>query len=152
VTVPLPTLTGVARLVDDPDLRFTQSGTAVAKIRLAFNSRKKDPSGNWVDGDTLWIDGTAWQHLAENCAETLAKGMEVLVTGEVRTESWEKDGQKHSRAALLIRSIAPNLAYATARVTKADRNGNSGPSNGQQNNRPQQQRQNDPWASDEPPF
>ncbi|WP_045306374.1 single-stranded DNA-binding protein [Saccharothrix sp. ST-888] len=152
--MPLPTLTGIARLIDDPELRFTQAGNGVAKIRLAFNSRKKDAAGNWIDGDTLWIDGTVWQHLAENCAESLTKGMEVLVTGEVRTETWEKDGQKHSKPALLIRSIGPNLAYATARVQKTQRDGNSTPNSRQQpqTQHGQQTPANDPWATEQPPF
>ncbi|WP_181442263.1 single-stranded DNA-binding protein [Streptomyces tateyamensis] len=157
--MPLPTLTGTARLVADPELRITPNGAPVCTIRLAFNSRKQDPNGNWIDGDTFWIRGTAWKQLAENAAETLAKGMEVIVTGELRTESWDKDGQKHQQAALMIRSIGPSLTGATARVTKADRNSQ------QQRQQPQQQRpqqpQNDPWASDttqntswgtEPPF
>ncbi|WP_327230833.1 single-stranded DNA-binding protein [Streptomyces murinus] len=151
----LPTLTGVGRLVDDPELRFTQSNKAVATVRLAFNSRRLNPQTNqWEDGDTFWVRGTLWEKLAENAAETLAKGMEVCITGELRTEQWEKDGQKHSQPSLLIRSIGPNLAYATASVTKAGAQ--------QQRPAPQQQRrqgppQDDPWAtgpstSEEPPF
>ncbi|WP_282795156.1 single-stranded DNA-binding protein [Streptomyces sp. CC224B] len=156
----LPTMTGVGRLVDDPELRFTQSQKAVVTIRLAFNSRRRDDRGEWVDGDTFWIRGTAWEHLAEHIAETLAKGMEVLVTGDLRTESWEKDGQKHSQPSLTIRSIGPNLAYATASVTKASTQQQSG---GQQRPAaPQQQHrqappQDDPWAvegptTNQPPF
>ncbi|MGW3166952.1 single-stranded DNA-binding protein [Streptomyces sp. NPDC001142] len=156
----LPTMTGVGRLVDDPELRFTQSGKAVASVRLAFNSRRRNPQTNeWEDGDTFWVRGTLWEGLAEHAAESLAKGMEVLVSGELRTESWEKDGQKHSQPALLVRSIGPNLAYATASVSKAGAQQSGG---GQQRSAPQQQRrqapaQDDPWAtgpaaSDEPPF
>ncbi|MGW4950633.1 single-stranded DNA-binding protein [Streptomyces parvulus] len=163
----LPTMTGVGRLVEDPELRFTQSSKAVATVRLAFNSRRLNPQTNqWEDGDVFWIRGTLWEKLAENAAASLEKGMEVIVTGELRTESWEKDGQKHSQPALTIRSIAPNLAYATAQVTKANAQQQGG---GQQRSTPQQQRrqsppQDDPWAtgpattsqgsgySDEPPF
>jgi single-strand DNA-binding protein len=156
-------MTGVGRLVDDPELRFTQSGKAVASVRLAFNSRRLNPqTQQWEDGDTFWVRGTLWERLAENAAETLAKGMEVLVTGELRTESWEKDGQKHNQPALLIRSIAPNLAFATATVTKAT--GQQSAGGQQQRPAPQQQRRqappaDDPWAVDqangysaEPPF
>ncbi|MFI7394052.1 single-stranded DNA-binding protein [Streptomyces tendae] len=165
----LPTMTGVGRLVDDPELRFTQSGKAVATVRLAFNSRRLNQQTNqWEDGDVFWIRGTLWEKLAENASESLEKGMEVLVTGELRTESWEKDGQKHSQPSLLVRSIAPNLAYATAQVTKANSQQQGGGQ--QQRSAPQQQRrqgppQDDPWAtgpatsgaqaggySDEPPF
>ncbi|MFB6771109.1 single-stranded DNA-binding protein [Streptomyces sp. NPDC056337] len=166
----LPTMTGVGRLVDDPELRFTQSGKAVATVRLAFNSRRlNQQTQQWEDGDVFWIRGTLWEKLAENASESLEKGMEVLVSGELRTESWEKDGQKHSQPSLLVRSIAPNLAYATAQVTKANAGGQQ-QGGGQQRSAPQQQRrqgppQDDPWAtgpatasqgsgydSDEPPF
>jgi single-strand DNA-binding protein len=166
----LPTLTGVGRLTADPELRFTQSQKAVASIALAFNSRRLNKQTNqWEDGDTFFIRGTVWERLAENAAETLAKGMEVLITGDVRTESWEKDGVKHERPALLIRSIAPNLAYAVAQVSKdaqGQQNGQGGqrqtgrpPQNGQQQNRQGPPPADDPWAvdnangySNEPPF
>lgn len=161
--MPLPTMTGVGRVVADPTLRFTQGGAAVANVRLVFqNRRKNDQTQQWEDGDTLWIDGTAWNTLAEHIAETLTQGMEVLVSGEPRTETWEKDGQKHSRVSLTIRSIGPSLAYATATVKKAQRDGQPAPQGGvqRQPQHPQQARQqphNDPWATDttgrtEPPF
>ncbi|WP_432041454.1 single-stranded DNA-binding protein [Streptomyces cadmiisoli] len=168
----LPTLTGVGRLTGDPELRFTQSSKAVASIPLAFNSRRKNDRGEWEDGDTFFVRGTVWERLAENASETLAKGMEVIVTGELKTERWEKDGQKYERPALLIRSIAPSLAFAVATVSKdaaSQQNGQGGqrPTQGQQ--RPAQgqtqRRQgpapanDDPWAVDaangyssEPPF
>jgi len=159
----LPTMTGVGRLVDDPELRFTANGKAVATVRLAFNSRRlNQQTQQWEDGDTFWIRGTLWEKLAENAAESLAKGMEVLVTGDLRTESWEKDGQKHSQPSLLVRSIGPNLAYATASVTKAGgAQQNGGQQRTAQTQRPQTQNrqappQDDPWAtgpgSNEPPF
>ncbi|MGW5408982.1 single-stranded DNA-binding protein [Streptomyces spiralis] len=166
----LPTLTGVGRLTADPDLSFTQSSKAVASIPLAFNSRRRNPQTNeWEDGDVLYIRGTAWERLAENAAETLTRGMEVLVTGDLRTERWEKDGQKHERTALLIRSIAPNLAYAVANVSKdaagqqnaqGGQRGTGQPQRGQtQRSRPTNPPQDDPWAvdqangySNEPPF
>ncbi|MER5677393.1 single-stranded DNA-binding protein [[Kitasatospora] papulosa] len=155
----LPTLTGVGRLTADPELRFTGSGKAVADIRLAFNSRRLNPQTNqWEDGDVMYVRGSCWERLAENAAETLERGMEILVTGELRTESWEKDGQKHERTALLIRSIAPNLAFATAKVTKSTpgQNGGQGgaqrPAQGQQGraqqSRPSQPPADDPWAVD----
>lgn len=146
--MPLPTITGVARVVADPELRITNGGNPVCSIRLVFaNRRKNEQSGQWEDGDQLWIDGTAWQQLAENCAQTLAKGMEVIVTGEIRTESWERDGQRHSKTSLQIRSVGPSLAWATAQVRKADR---QQPQQGGQPQRPQQSRQQpqpDPWAT-----
>ncbi|WP_224275786.1 single-stranded DNA-binding protein [Streptomyces sp. LS1784] len=162
--MPLPTMTGVGRVVADPELRFTPNGAAVTRVRLVFQNRRlNQQTQQWEDGDTLWIDGTAWNQLAEHVAETLTQGMEVLVTGEPRTESWEKDGQKHSRVSLTIRSIGPSLAFATAKVQKAQRDSQQGGNQGnrqQSAQRPQQahqQPQNDPWASDtghgtEPPF
>ncbi|MEU2797680.1 single-stranded DNA-binding protein [Streptomyces sp. NPDC007117] len=164
----LPTLTGVGRLTADPELRFTPNGKAVASVPLAFNSRKLNRQTNeWEDGDVLYVRGSAWERLAENLVETLAKGMEVMVSGELRTESWEKDGQKHERTALLIRSIAPSLAFATAVVSKVTSGQNGGQGGGQargqargqgQQTRPTQPPADDPWAIDnakgysEPPF
>lgn len=162
----LPTLTGVGRLTGDPELRFTQAGKAVASIPLAFNSRRKNDRGEWEDGDTFFVRGTVWERLAENATETLAKGMEVIVTGDLRTERWEKDGQKHERPALLIRSIAPNLAFAVAQVSKdaaSQQNGQGGQRPAQQRGQTQRRQgqppADDPWAvdqangySNEPPF
>lgn len=162
----LPTLNGTARLIEDPELRFAAgSGKAVIKVRLAFNARKKDAQGNWVDGDSFFINGTAFDQAAENIAETLQRGMEVVVSGRLRTESWEtKEGEKRSTPSLLIDSIGPSLRFATAKVTKAS--GGSG-SGRQDFNQAQQQSAPaaDPWASqgaqsggwgnqgsDEPPF
>ncbi|MEH0428807.1 single-stranded DNA-binding protein [Streptomyces stelliscabiei] len=161
----LPTLTGVGRLTADPELRFTQAGKAVASIALAFNSRRlNQQTQQWEDGDTFFVRGSVWERLAENATESLAKGMEVIVTGELRTESWEKDGQKYERPALLIRSIAPNLAYAVAKVSKdaaSQQNGGGQQRPPQNQQRPQGQQQyrqgppqDDPWATgpNEPPF
>jgi single-strand DNA-binding protein len=159
----LPTITGVGRLAADPELRFTPNGNAVLRVRLVFSKRRKnEQTQQWEDGDQFWVDGTAWQQLAEHCAETLTKGMEVLVSGEIRTETWDKDGQKHSKPSLLIRSIGPNLAGATAQVRKPDRQ--QPQQSTQRPQQPRQQPQNDPWAtngtptstgsgwSEEPPF
>lgn len=170
--MPLPTISGVARLVADPELRFTPGGAAVASVRLAFNSRRKnEQTQEWEDGDTFWVRGSAWRELAEHVAESLTKGMEVVVSGELKTQTWEKDGVKHQTAELNIRSIGPSLAFAIARVEKATSGGAQG---AQQTQRPQQSQQrqappqDDPWAtgpsathnrapagsgfSDEPPF
>ncbi|MFE0727909.1 single-stranded DNA-binding protein [Streptomyces antibioticus] len=164
--MPLPHIEGIGRLTADPELRFVASGKAVANISIAFNSRRKNERGEWEDGDTLFLRGSVWERLAENVAESLAKGMEVAVTGELYTESWEKDGQKHERAAVRIRSIAPSLAYAVAKVSK-DAQSQQGAQNGSQTapraqtqrTRPTNPPQDDPWAvdnarsySDEPPF
>jgi single-strand DNA-binding protein len=147
--MPLPTLNGTARLVADPDLRVTPNGNAVCSMRLVSSNRKKDDAGNWVDGDQLWIDATAWHQLAEHCAESLTKGMEVVFSGELRTQSWEKDGQKHNKTELTVRSIGPSLAWATAQIRKADRTQQQPTGQRQQPQQHRQQPQNDPWASNQ---
>lgn len=159
----LPQLSGVARLIEDPELRFSASGGAVVKIRLAFNSRKKDQSGQWVDDATFFVRGTAFGQAAENVAASLQRGMEVMVVGRMKTESWEKNGEKRSEAALLVDSIGPSLRFATAQVEKS-----GGQGQGRQEFQQARQAQGaasaeDPWAqpsapaqsggfSDEPPF
>lgn len=123
----LPTMTGVGRLTESPELRFTPSGKAVARVRLAFNSRRKNQAtGEWEDGDVFYIDGSIWDSEAEHVAESLDKGIEVLVSGDLKTRQYEKDGQKRSVNELTIRSIGPSLRSATAKVTKANRSGSGG--------------------------
>lgn len=124
----LPTLHGTGRCTGDPEMRFAQSGTAVCTVNLAFNSRKRDEQGNWVDGDTMFIRGTAFQQLAEDMAESLEKGTEVVVSGRVKLDQWEdkETGNKRSAPSLLIDAIGPNLRSATARVSKVERSGSSG--------------------------
>lgn len=162
----LPTLTGTARLMQDPELRFGASGTAVVKVRLAFNSRKKDPqSGEWKDDASFFIDGKAFGQAAENLAESLSRGVEVVVSGRLKTEQWEKDGEKRSGPALLIDSIGPSLRGATATVTKAGGSGQGQQQYQQARQRSSQEGRDDPWAtsgaaaqagagawSEEPPF
>ncbi|CAK7288609.1 single-stranded DNA-binding protein [Streptomyces misionensis] len=145
----LPTLNGTARLMDDPQLRYGASGGAVVTVRLAFNSRKKDPqSGEWKDDASFFVDGKAFGPAAENIAESLARGLEVVVSGRLKTDSWEKDGEKRSRPELLLDSIGPSLRNATAKVSKTT--GGSG--SGQRDARQAVQQGasgsgGDPWAS-----
>src|SRR5699024_5442686 len=112
---------GVGGLIADPELRFVPAGTAVVKVRIAFNARKwnKDLQ-QWEDGDSFFIDGEAWGQLAENIAESLGRGMKVVVTGRVKTESWEdrNGGGKRSKPVLRIDGIGPDLGRATATVVK----------------------------------
>lgn len=163
--MPLPTLTGIARLVADPELKISSTGNAYCQLRLVFQDRRKnDQTGQWEDGDIFWVRGTCFRQLAENAAESLAKGMEVVVSGRIRTEEWtdKQTQEKRQAPSLVIDSIAPSLAFAIARVAKADRSGPgsaSGPGGGGQQQRPQQaqqprqQPQPDPWAtSADPPF
>ncbi|TLK47797.1 single-stranded DNA-binding protein [Glutamicibacter sp. V16R2B1] len=138
----LPTLSGTARLVKDPELRYTQNGAAVVKVPLAFNSRIKDQqTGEWRDGDVFFIEATAFSQAAENVAESLSKGSEVVVTGRLKTQQWEdkQTGDKRSRPELLIDTIGPSLRFATAKPVKAERGNGNGQGQGQGYAGPQQQ-------------
>lgn len=158
----LPTISGTGRLLDDPELRFGASGVAVAKVRIAFNSRKRQDDGTWVDDKVCYLDGTAFKQLAENIAESLQRGAEVNVSGRLVTEQWEnKEGEKRSKVVLMLDSLGPNLAFATAKVAKMERSGgNAGQSASgarQSSSRGQNAPANDPWGggggfADEPPF
>ncbi|SCL12810.1 single-stranded DNA-binding protein [Micromonospora inyonensis] len=123
----LPVISGVARLTDDPELRYAASGTAVCKLRLAFNSRKKnDSTGQWEDGDTFFVDGTVFNQEAEHAAESLQRGLEVVVTGRLKTRRYEtKEGEKRSVVELMVDGIGPALKFATATVNKMQRSGGS---------------------------
>lgn len=148
----LPTLNGTARLIDAPELRFSAQGTAVVKVRLAFNARRKDDNGNWVDGDSFFIDGKVFGQHAQNLADSLEKGMEVVVSGRLKTERWEtREGEKRSGPSLLIDSIGPSLRFATARVEKAGGSG-AGKEQALQAARQASSREgmDDPWASGVP--
>lgn len=150
----LPSMSGVGRLTQDPELRFSPSGVAVLTANLAFNSRRKNQQGEWEAGDVFFVRATAFKQLAENAAESLTRGMEVNVSGRLKTEQWQdkQTGEKRSAVALLLDSIGPNLAYATAKVNKVERG----------SERPAPSRpEDDPWgsapqppsnSSDEPPF
>lgn len=120
----LPTLTGVCRLTADPELRFSTSGVAVCTMHLAFNARSKNPqTGEWEDGDTFFVKAVGFKDLAEHVAESLTRGTEIIITGRMKTESWEaKDGGgKRTAPSLLVDSVGPSLRYATAKVDKAKR-------------------------------
>jgi single-strand DNA-binding protein len=139
-------------LVDDVELRFTPSGAAVAKFRIASTERVKDKTTNeWKDGDSLFLSCTVWRQAAENVAETLQKGMRVVLTGTLKQRSYEtKEGEKRTVFEVEVDDIGPSLRNATAKVSKVK----SGAA------------KDDPWASqvpgsksfdaqpnlDEPPF
>jgi single-strand DNA-binding protein len=136
----LPTLTGVARLTADPELRFGASGVAVAKMNLAFNNRRKNPQTNeWEDSDVFYVNAVAFKQLAENICESFQRGTECVVTGRLKTEQWEdREGNKRSMPSLLIDSIGPSVAFATAKVQKMARSSGSGGGRAPAE---------DPWAS-----
>jgi single-strand DNA-binding protein len=137
-------ITLVGNLVDDPELRFTPSGAAVAKFRIASTPRRFDKTTNaWVDEEALFLTCNVWRQAAEHCAESLAKGMRVIVQGRLRQRSYEKDGQKRTVFEVEVEEVGPSLRSATAKVTRAQRDSGSG---GQQ-----RQQSNDPWGSGQQP-
>ena len=165
------TITVVGNLTDDPDLRFTPSGAAVANFTVASTPRFFDKQTNeWKDGDALFLRCSIWRQAAENVAESLHRGTRVIVSGRLRQRSYEtREGEKRTVFELDVDEIGPSLKYATAKTTKTTRSGASGgdSSGGGGGNDPwatgssgsggQQSGGSDPWAapaggSDEPPF
>lgn len=115
------TLSIVGNLTAAPELRFTQSGLAVANFTIAATPRTFDrKAGEFRDGDPLFLRASAWRELAEHINESLRKGMRVIATGRLRQRSYENDrGEKHTVIELEVDEIGPSLRYATAEVTKA---------------------------------
>lgn len=130
-------ITVVGNLVDDPELRFTPSGAAVANFRVASTPRTFDrQSGEWRDGDTLFLTCSVWRQAAENVAESLERGMKVIVQGRLKQRSYEtREGEKRTVFEVDVDEVGPSLRNATAKVTKTTRS-SGGFSGG-----------NDPWAS-----
>ena len=122
------TITVVGNLTDDPELRFTPSGAAVAKFRVASTPRTLDrASGEWKDGEPLFLSCTVWRQAAENVAESLQRGARVIVSGRLRQRTYEtKEGEKRTVIELEVDEIGPSLRYATAKVQKMSRSGGSG--------------------------
>ena len=118
----LPSVTVIGRLCESPELRFTPSGAAVANFTIASNDRRKSPAGEWTDGPTTFLRCSVWRDQAENVAETLTKGLEVIAVGRLQQRDWEtKDGEKRTVLELDVDTIGPSLRWATARVSKTDR-------------------------------
>ena len=160
-------ITVVGNLVDDPELRFTPSGAAVANFRIASTPRVFDRQANeWKDGEALFLTCNVWRQAAENVAESLTRGSRVIVSGRLKQRSFDtKEGEKRTVIELEVDEIGPSLRYATAKVTKASRGegggggfggggggGFGGPSGGGGGGGA-----SDPWStpagpSDEPPF
>ena len=109
-------ITVVGNIVADPELRFTQTGAAVATFRVASTPRRYDSQTNqWVDGEALFLSCNIWRQAAENVAETLTKGMRVIVTGRLRQRSYEsREGEKRTVMELEVDEVGPSLRYATA--------------------------------------
>ncbi|HTZ23799.1 MAG TPA: single-stranded DNA-binding protein [Streptosporangiaceae bacterium] len=167
-------ITIAGNLVDDPQLRYTPTGQAVANFRIASTPRWQDrQSGEWKDGDSLFLSCNVWRQAAENVAESLQRGMRVIVQGRLRQRSYEtKEGEKRTVYEIEVDEVGPSLRNASAKVTKSSRStgggggfGGGGASGGGGQSgygggggRPA----DDPWASsdagggdgfsDEPPF
>jgi len=166
------TITVVGNLTADPELRFTPSGAAVANFTVASTPRIYDrQSGDWKDGEALFLRCNIWREAAENVAESLTRGSRVILTGRLKQRSFEtKEGEKRNVMEVEVDEIGPSLRYATAKVNKANRGGGGGgfgggaPSGGGSAPRGNAAAaQEDPWGSapasgsfggndDEPPF
>ena len=145
-------ITLVGNCVDDPTLRFVPSGAAVCNWTIASTPRMFDRQSNeWKDGDPLFLPCSIWRQAAENVAESLTKGMRVIVQGRLKSRSYEtREGEKRTVFEVEVEEVGPSLTWATARVTRNDRAGA-----GQSRPQAQQQRPaGDPWAgpSTEAPF
>ena len=149
-------ITVIGNLTADPELRFTPSGAAVANFTVASTPRTFDrQSGEWKDGEALFLRCNIWRQPAENVAETLTRGARVILQGRLKQRSFEtREGEKRTVIELEVDEIGASLRYATAAVTKASRTGGRPAGSG-----------DDPWAAapagatsggghggDEPPF
>lgn len=170
-------ITLIGNLTADPELRFTPSGHAVAKFTVASTPRTFDrQTSEWRDGDTMFLNCEVWRQYAENVTESLQKGMKVIVTGRLKSRSYETNsGEKRTVFEVEVDEVGPALRNATAKVTKVASSGGQGGGNwqasgsgnrsssneggggwgGQSSQTAPRQPENDPWASaqsDEPPF
>jgi single-strand DNA-binding protein len=138
-------ITVVGNLTDDPALRFTPSGSAVANFTVASTPRTFDKqSQEWRDGETLFMRCSIWRDAAEHVAESLSKGTRVIVTGRLKQRSFEtKEGEKRTVVELDVDEVGPSLRYADAKVTRAARGDSGGRSAGSSS----RGRQDDPWVT-----
>jgi single-strand DNA-binding protein len=160
-------------LVDDPELRYTPTGQAVAKFRVASTPRFRDnQSGEWKDGDSLFLTCNVWRQAAENVAESLQRGMRVIVNGRLRQRSYEtREGEKRTVYEVEVDDVGPSLRNASAKVNKSNRSGGTfsggsgaGGTAGATGGGQGQRAAEDPWSADpgdgfggdgtpdEPPF
>lgn len=146
------TITVIGNLTSDPELRFTPSGSAVANFTIASTPRTFDRQSNeWKDGETLFLRAAVWKEAAENVAESLTKGMRVIVSGRLKSRSYEtKEGEKRTVIELEVDEIGPSLKYANAKVNRTQRSGNGGGNSGGGfggNSQAAGGQQEDPWAT-----
>lgn len=123
-----PNITVIGNLVDDPELRFTPSGAAVANFRIASTPRTLNRQTNeWEDGEALFVSCAVWRQYAENVAESLQKGMRVIVTGRLRSRSYEtREGERRTSFEIDVEEVGPALRYATAKVARTSGGGQGG--------------------------
>ena len=161
-------ITVIGNLTGDPELRFTPSGAAVASFTVASTPRTLDKATNeWKDGEALFLRCSIWRQAAENVAESLQKGMRVIVSGRLQQRSYDtKEGEKRTVIELQVDEIGPSLKYATAKVNRTTRGGGNGGFGGAPSGGGSSAPADDPWASsapaagggggwstsDEPPF
>ena len=120
-------ITVIGNLTNDPELRFTPSGAAVANFTVASTPRSFDKNANeWKDGETLFMRCSVWRDAAENVAESLQRGSRVLVTGRLRSRSYDKDGDKRTVVELDVDEVGPSLKYATVKIAKTSPGGGGG--------------------------
>lgn len=121
----LPEITIVGTAVREPELRYTQTGTAVANVTLAANDRRFDKNtGQWADNGATFLRCTCWREMAENIAESLQQGARVIVTGQLRQREWtDNEGNQRTSFEVDVTEIGASLRWATATVRKATRNG-----------------------------
>lgn len=137
-------ITVVGNLTSDPELRYTQTGLAVANFTIASTPRSFDKATNdYKDGDPLFLRASVWREFAEHVAGSLHKGSRVIATGRLKQRSYEtKEGEKRTSIELEVDEIGPSLRYATAQVTRAASSRDAGASGGQV--------ASEPWATPEP--
>jgi single-strand DNA-binding protein len=168
------TITIIGNMVNDPELRYTPTGQAVATFRVASTPRFMDRTTNeWKDGESLFLSCNVWRQAAENVAESLTRGMRVIVSGRLKQRSYEtKEGEKRTVYEIEVDEVGPSLRSASAKVTKSQRSGGGSSFGGGTSGQSGQGGQggygggasgranDDPWAadpgdsgfSDEPPF
>lgn len=161
------TITIIGNLTADPELRFTPSGSAVANFTVASTPRTFDSqSKQWKDGETLYLRAALWREAAENMAESLQKGMRIIVVGKLKSRSYEtKEGEKRTVIELEAEEVGASVQFATVKVQRTQRNGQGNGGGGRQGNQGggfgggqgnqqggqygggQQAQQDDPWAT-----
>jgi len=150
-------ITIIGNLTADPELRWTPSGSAVANFTVAATPRNFDKQSNeWKDGETLFMRCSVWRDMAENVGESLQRGSRVIVSGRLRSRSYEaKDGEKRTVVEMEVDEVGPSLRYATTKVNKTTRTGGATGGHGGSQERPgtsgQGPQDDDPWATDPMP-